>query len=265
MGVGHVIDVHSHILPGIDDGVQTEDEAVDFAREAAEDGVRTIIATPHCREGFYFNDRRIVLDAVARLKARLTREQVELELLPGAEVHICPDLVARVGDGRAPTLNDDGKTLLLELSLSQYPVELENLIFELKLAGLTVLLAHPERIRYFQDDIKRYEEVVRLGAFGQITTGSLLGVFGRTARAFSEELVRKNLIHVLATDAHNLRGRPPRMREARAALAEWVGADLAARMADDFPRKILAGEELDMPEAPPAPRRSFLSRWFRRR
>ncbi len=125
-----MIDLHTHILPGIDDGVKTEDDAVEFARVAAADGVRGIVATPHCKDDVYENDRAAVLAGVERLAARLAREGIDIQLFPGAEVHLCPDLLDRIGDGRAPTLADNGKTLLLELSLSQYPVELEQLLFE---------------------------------------------------------------------------------------------------------------------------------------
>jgi protein-tyrosine phosphatase len=260
-----VIDIHTHILPGIDDGVKTEDDAVEFARLAAGDGVRTIVATPHCRDGFFVNERADVLERTRSLQARLAREGVDVELLPGAEVHICPDLTARIRDGRAPTLGDNGKTLLLELSLTQYPVELENLIFQLKLAGIVPILAHPERIRYFEDDIAHYEAVVRLGAYGQITTGSLLGTFGRKTAEFSRELVRKGLIHVLASDAHNVRGRPPLLAEAVERLAGMVGEDLARKMADDVPRALLRGEDVELPRPErPERSRSFLSRLFRR-
>ena len=181
-----MIDIHSHILPGIDDGVKTEDAAVEFARMAQGDGIETIVATPHCKEGFYFNDRQTVLDEVAKLRRRFTAEGLRVRHEPGGEVHICPDLVQRVADGRAPTLMDNRRTLLLELSLSQYPVELENLIFELKLAGLEVVLAHPERIRFFQDDISRYEAVIHQGAIGQLTSGSVLGVFGSDIADFKK-------------------------------------------------------------------------------
>jgi len=259
-----LVDLHTHILPGFDDGVEDEDESVAFAKMAHADGVRTIVATPHCKEGFFFNDRATVLAGVERLRARLAKDSVEIELVAGAEVHICPNLVERIRDGRAPTLADNGKTLLLELSLTQYPVELENLVFQLKLAGILPIFAHPERIRYFQDDVKRYESVIRLGAYGQITTGSLLGMFGNDAKRFSEELVRKKLIHVLASDSHNVRGRPPVLTGAREALASMVGEDLAGRMASEIPQALLRGEEVEFPEGADEPvrRRSMFSRWF---
>lgn len=262
-----MIDLHTHILPGIDDGVRTEEEAVEFARVAHADGIRTIVATPHCKEGFFVNDRDAVLAAVAPLEARLESEGIDVRLVPGAEVHICADLVDRIKDGRAPTLADNGRTLLLELSLSQYPVDLANLVFQLKLAGIVVVLAHPERIRYFQDDVSRYVEVVRMGAYGQLTTGSLLGTFGTSAREFSEELLEKRLVHVLATDAHNTRGRPPLMREAVEVAGEIVGERFAEAMATSIPRTLLDGREPDVPEprADQPRKRGLLSRWFSRR
>lgn len=261
-----MIDLHTHILPGVDDGVRTEDEAVAFARVAAADGVRTIVATPHCKDGFFVNERAGVLQAVERLRDRLRAESVDVQLLPGAEVHLCPDLVARVRDGRALTLADNGRTLLLELSLSQYPIDLENVVFQLKLAGIVPLFAHPERIRYFQDDIRRYEAVVRLGSYGQLTTGSILGQFGEDAEEFSVEAVRKGLVHVLASDSHNVRGRPPVLRRAVDRLGEMIGPERARAMADEIPRMLLDGKEpeITITEAPRPRSASFLSRLFRR-
>jgi protein-tyrosine phosphatase len=260
-----MIDIHSHILPGVDDGVKTEDDAVEFARMAEADGITTIVATPHCKEGFYFNDREKVHKEVDRLRARLSAEGLGIRLEPGAEVHICPDLVQRVADGRAPTLLDNGRTLLLELSLSQYPVELENLVFELKLAGLEVVFAHPERIRYFQDDLSRYEAVVHQGAVGQITTGSLLGVFGSEIAEVSEEMMVKGLVHVLATDAHNVRGRPPLLSDALEVAIEQVGELRAMAMVNDAPRALIEGRSPELPPVEASRGGGFLSRLFGRR
>ncbi len=262
-----MIDIHTHILPGIDDGVQTEEEAIAFARMAVEDGITRMVATPHCKESSYHNDLPIVLERVRDLRAVLERHRIPLDLIPGAEVHICPDLVQRIEDGRAPTLANNRKTLLLELSLNQPPpVELENLVFQLKLAGIMPIFAHPERIQYFQDDVSRYEEVIRLGAWGQITSGSVLGTFGSGARRFSEQLIRNGLIHVLASDAHNIRGRPPQLREAAAIIAGWIGEEAAGRMVSSTPASLLAGEDPKVPAFEPIgrtiPKRSFLSRIF---
>ena len=261
-----MIDLHTHILPGVDDGVKTMDDAVEFARVAAGDGVTTIVATPHYREGFYLNTRSDVLAGVATLNERLKAEGIAIEVLPGAEVHISADLVSRVKSGHAPTLADNGRTVLFELSMSQYPHDLEQLVFQMRLAGLQVLFAHPERIRFFQDDISRFEAVIRLGAFGQLTTGSVTGVFGEDVVEFSEELARKRLVHVIASDAHNTRGRPPVLTASLSRLGSWTGDDFARRMADEFPKAFIEGRDPDLPPPPDEPvrRRSWASRLFRR-
>jgi protein-tyrosine phosphatase len=262
-----VIDLHTHILPGVDDGVPTMEDAVAFAKVAVADGIKTIVATPHYRDGFYINPREEVLAGVAALTATLAAEGVGVEVLPGAEVHVCADLVERVKAGHAPTIADNGRTVLFELSMSQYPFDVANVVYKMRLAGLQVLFAHPERIRYFQDDVRRYEEVIRLGAFGQLTSGSALGVFGSAVEEFSEELARKGLVHVIASDAHNTRGRSPVLSRAVERVGQWVGPDLAARMVDDIPRAFLEGRDPDLPPAPEEPRgrqRSLLSRWFSR-
>jgi protein-tyrosine phosphatase len=261
-----MIDLHTHILPALDDGVRTEDEAVEFARMALADGVQRLVATPHCKEGYWFNDRRKVLSELAKLKQRLEREQLALRIEPGAEVHLCPELVERVADGRAPTIADNGKTLLLELSLTQYPVDLDNLIFQLKLAGIEPLFAHPERIRYFQDDPARYESAVRLGAYGQITTGSITGTFGRQIQEYSEELLSKGLVHVLASDSHNLGGRPPVLSAALSAAATLIGEERARAMCHEGALAMIEGREPLLPEVERGKggRGSLLARLFRR-
>ena len=261
-----MIDLHTHILPGIDDGVKTEDDAVTFARVAVADGVTTIVATPHHRDGFYLNPREEVLAGVSALAKRLDAEGVRVRLLPGAEVHVCADLVERVRSGHATTLADNGRTVLFELSMSQYPFDLENLVYQMRLAGLQVLLAHPERIRYFKDDVGRYESLVRQGAYGQITTGSVLGVFGEEIESFSEDLVRRRLVHVIASDAHNVRGRPPVLSEAVERVAEWIGPADARRMVEDIPAAFLEGKDPDVPQpSNPHPKRSGWRRLFSRR
>jgi protein-tyrosine phosphatase len=261
-----LIDLHTHILPGVDDGVKTMEDAVAFAKVAVADGIKTIVATPHYREGFYINPREEVLAGVAALRETLAAERIDVEVLPGAEVHVSADLVERVKSGHAPTLADNGRTVLFELSMSQYPFELANTVYKMRLAGLQVLFAHPERIRYFQDDVRRYEEVIRLGAFGQLTSGSALGLFGSDVEEFSEELSRKGLVHVIASDAHNTRGRSPVLSRAVERVGAWMGAAHAARMVDEIPRAFLEGRDPDLPE-PEEPRgrqRSLLSRWFSR-
>ncbi|MDQ7086823.1 MAG: CpsB/CapC family capsule biosynthesis tyrosine phosphatase [Acidobacteriota bacterium] len=124
-------------------------------------------------------------------------------------MHLGPRLPERIAEGRLLTYGDRRRHLLLECPYRTRPVRLEETIFELKVAGVTPVLAHPERIRYFQEDLSRYEEMVRLGSLGQMTSSSLLGVFGKPIQALSEKLVRRGLVHVLGSDAHDTEYRPP--------------------------------------------------------
>ncbi|HHN74115.1 MAG TPA: hypothetical protein ENK10_02680 [Acidobacteria bacterium] len=260
-----MIDTHCHILPGLDDGAADEEAALAMARCAVDGGVETIIATPHMREGDYLNERPRVLEAVASFRKVLEREGIELKIEAGSEVHLGPRLPERVAEGRLLTYGDRRRHLLLECPYRTRPVRLEETIFELKVAGITPVLAHPERIRYFQEDPSRYEEMVRLGSLGQMTSSSLLGVFGKPIRELSEKLVRRGLVHVLGSDAHDTEYRPPRLRSAARRWAELAGEASARRAVDDYPRALLAGEAIDPPEPTPEPeKKGLLARFFRR-
>jgi protein-tyrosine phosphatase len=248
-----MIDLHCHALPGIDDGAATLEESLAFCRIAAEDGVRVLVCTPHMREGFYRNPAGTIRERLAELRDAVAEAGIELELLPGSEVHIGPDLPERVASGELMTYNDGGRYLLLELPYRQYPVRVEDLVFSLKLAGLTPVLAHPERIRFFQDDAGRVESLVRMGCLGQLTSSSLIGTFGSRVRELSEEMIERGLVHVLGSDAHDLEYRPPKLAAARARWAELKGEEEAERATETLPRIILDGTSFDPPE--PAPGR----------
>ncbi len=261
-----MIDTHCHILPGIDDGAPDRETAVAMARIAAADGVTTVVATPHVREGDWWNERPKVLGAIAEFRRVLEDEGIPLEIAAGSEVHLAPRLPERVRDGRLLTYGDAGRWLLLECPYRTRPVRIEETIFELKLAGITPVIAHPERTRWFLEDPSRWERMVELGALGQMTSSSLLGTFGKAIRALSEEWVRRGLVHVLGSDAHDPEYRPPALAAARDRWAELAGEEAARRATLDWPRAFLTGEPVEPPPPrPPDPRRrGFLARLFGR-
>jgi protein-tyrosine phosphatase len=261
-----VIDTHCHILPGIDDGAPNDEAAFEMARIALADGVRGICATPHMREGDYLNERPKVLEALARLRERLAQQGLELELYSGSEVHLGPRLPERISEGRLLTYGDTRSYLLLECPYRTRPVGLEEAVFQLRLAGITPVIAHPERIRYFQEDLSRYDEIIRMGALGQMTSSSLLGVFGSAVAKLSEKMVRRRLVHVLGSDAHDLEYRPPKLAQARARWAELTDEDGARFATEEGPRALLHGIPID-PEPPLEEEerpRGLLSRLFGR-
>ncbi|MFN7965219.1 MAG: CpsB/CapC family capsule biosynthesis tyrosine phosphatase [Acidobacteriota bacterium] len=258
-----MIDTHCHILPGLDDGPETEEIAIAMARVAVEDGVEAITATPHMREGDYLNERAKVILAVDSFREVLARESIRLTIHYGSEVHLGPRMPERVAEAKLLTYGDRRNYLLLECPYRSRPMRLEETIFQLKVAGITPVLAHPERIRHFQEDPSRYEELLRMGALGQLTSSSLLGTFGVQIQRLSESWVRRRMVHVLGSDAHDTKYRPPRLRDARRRWAELTDEHSARLATEIWPSALLSGESIEPPEPlPPDPPKGIFARLF---
>jgi protein-tyrosine phosphatase len=241
-----VIDLHAHILPGLDDGPATPEAAVAMARAAAAAGTRAIATTCHINHGFGLGPADLGA-ARAALAERLAAEGVELELLAGGE--IAPERLPDLDDEalRALALGG-GPYVLLECPFSPVGAGMDMMVADLQRRGFGVVLAHPERSPSFQREPARLAALVERGALAQITTGSLAGTFGDTARRAAEDMLRRSLVHVLASDAHGAVHRPPDLRAAGDALDERQ----AAWMTGAAPAAIIAGRPL--PERPPPPR-----------
>jgi len=249
-----VIDLHAHVLPGLDDGVRSPEEAVALAREAVAAGVTTMAATPHVRDDYPTTPEQME-SGVAALRARLAAEGIPLDLVHGAELSI-----DRAGSFdrdtlRRLTIAQRDRHLLLEFPYVGWPIMLEALIERLGELGLTAILAHPERNPQVQERPERLEAAVQAGALVQLTAASVLGQSGRSARRTSERLLRIGLAHLLAGDSHG-----PGSRGTLAAAAAELGDErLARRLSQEVPAAICAGE------AVPAAPRHHGSRWGRRR
>jgi len=257
-----MIDLHNHLLPAIDDGSKGMEETIEFLRIAGRDGVRVITATPHMKPGVYDNDRAAILDAVARVRATAEgdADAGKVELLPGAEVYYTADVVDRARRGELMTIGDRGRYVLLELPYQQLPIHVDETIFQLRLQGITPLMAHPERVAYYLEDFDRVAASIRLGALTQVTGASVTGKFGSKARDFANRMLEKNLVHVLSSDAHDVRHRPPSLSDAVRAAARLIGSEAARRLVEDNPRAILEGRVVETGEEPPERPAGFLSR-----
>ncbi len=259
-----MIDLHNHLLPGIDDGSRKLDETLEFLRLARRDGVKTVVATPHMKPGVYDNTREAILERVALVREAQRGDEAEgIALLPGAEVYYTADLLDRVRARQLVTLGDGGRYLLLELPYQQVPMGVEDMIFHLKIAGITPLMAHPERVAYYLEDIERVANSIRLGALTQVTASSITGRFGERARDFALQMLSRRMIHVLASDSHDVRHRPPTLSEAVAAAAAVVGESSALAMVQDVPAAILGGGPVQVEDPIPAPRPKGLLRKLR--
>ena len=238
-----MIDIHTHILPEIDDGPTTLQESLEMCRIAANDGIRKMIATPHVQNGMNEIDEDTVLEKIRTLNQCIRQEGIELEIFPGAEVHLNDRLLHADILNKSPilTLNGNKKYILLEFSFQYLPPETEEIIFQLKLMKLTPILPHLERNSRIQSNPGCLERFVEMGAILQVTAQSIVGDFGSAPKKCALWMLKKNLVHVIATDTHSPKGRPPILSKAVEVVSGMLGEKAARRMVVDHPKTILEG------------------------
>jgi protein-tyrosine phosphatase len=236
-----VIDLHTHILPGIDDGARTLADSLEMARALVADGVTTVAATPHVRND-YPTSAELMLQAVGELREALAEAAIPLTLLPGAELAV--DWIPRLGDEelRSLTLAGSNRYVLVETPYVGWPPELAEQLLELRIAGFTPVLAHPERNSHVQATPSLLTPLVLGGALIQVTAASLDGRLGTATRRTALHLVESGLAHMLASDAHTPDVRAAGMRSAAEMLghpwlADWLttGVPGAAAAGRDVP------------------------------
>jgi len=229
-----------------------------MARVAVSDGITRIVATPHNADWRDGRRRAWVEGHVDALQRALDAEGIPLSVVPGVEVYIAPDLVQHLKDERAFTLNGS-RYVLIELPIHSWPLYTEQVFFEVQVQGLVPILAHAARYTAVQEDPNRVFGLVERGALVQLTAGSLTGQFGRRARDTARRLLEHNLAHLIASDSHSARSRPPRLSPAVKAAAEIIGAERAQAMVTTAPAAILA--DAPLPTESPKPIKGQ-RRWF---
>jgi protein-tyrosine phosphatase len=249
-----MIDLHSHILPGLDDGARDLERSLDMARASVADGVTDMVCTPHWVPGKYENTRAAILAACAELRDRLAEARIPLTLWPGAELHVDTGIPERIRSGELLTLVDGGKYVLIELPEESLPSNLEDFFWALQLDGIKPILSHVERNPVLQRDPMRLFRWVEMGILAQITAASLVQEFSEEILDFSQELIEHRLVHILVSDAHGLKRRSPKLSAARDVVASIAGESAARRMTEDIPRRILEGKFVEPDD--PLPYRS---------
>jgi protein-tyrosine phosphatase len=282
-----MIDLHAHILPDLDDGAETVEEALEMCRVSYKDGTKTIVATPHILPGIYENDRSTILSklqelndalvqsaichpqsaksldsAISTLRSRATAEDgripclsgrqaqsaIPLRVLPGADVHFTADVLHRCKRKEILTVNDNGKYLMIEFAFQGIPYQAEEVLFHLIAAGIVPIITHPERNLEIGQRPQRYYEMIRMGCLGQVTAMSLTGEFGSGVRRIAEKLLSKRLLHIIASDAHSIDRRPPILSAAVGVAEKMVGKEEAYKMVTDYPQAVLDGKKPNVPE-----------------
>lgn len=257
-----MIDLHCHLLPGIDDGAKSLDMSLTMAQMAIDDGVGTIACTPHIYPGMYENTADGIRAAIDALQGELDQRGMPLRLLEGADVHLEPDLVGSIHAGRIPTLAGS-RYLLLEPPHHVAPPRFKESIFELMIAGFVPVITHPERLTWIDDHYPLFTHLSKIGVWMQITAGSVTGRFGSHAKHWAERMLDDGLVDILATDSHHPQHRPPLLAEAHAAVAARLGITEATHMVVTRPAGIINNsppEQLPARiavEPRPAPRQRF--------
>ncbi len=238
-----MIDVHCHLLPGIDDGPKSPEESLSLARYAVEHGITKSVVTPHIHVGRYQNARESITQACDEFRRALEENRIPLEIGFAAEVRIGIEIIPMIESGSIPFLGKHNglDVLLLEFPHSHVPPGSDKLINWLFQHNICPLIAHPERNKGIMSNYQKIEPLIELGCILQVTAGSVTGQFGKEAMHCAEFLLRKGYVTLLASDAHNLKHRPPRLDDGRDAAARIVGEALAREMVQDRPLAIITG------------------------
>ena len=256
-----MIDLHSHILPGIDDGAQNLNISLEMARLAVADGIQTMACTPHIYPGLYMNDAQGIAAARDALQLELDARNIDLRLVIGADVHLVPGLLASLRGGRVPTLNGS-RYVLLEPSHHVAPPQFEESVFQLVAAGYTPVITHPERLTWIETHYDVFVRMIGQGAWMQVTAGALTGLFGPRAKYWGEKFIGEGHTHLLATDAHSNRRRVPCLSEGLAIAQRLLGPTEAARLVLERPQAIL--DDLSPSVVTPLPECAAPRGWFAR-
>lgn len=243
-----MIDIHSHIIPGIDDGAQTLEDSLAMGRSAIDNGIYKIIATPHHKNGVYENYKDDIVAQVEVLNHHFNEHGIELEVLPGQENRIHGDFLEGVSKGEILTVNDNNKYFLIEFPSGHIPSYASQLFFNIQLAGYIPVIVHPERNKRIIEQPDLLFDFVEKGAYAQLTTGSICGSFGKKIMKFSEQLIEANLVHLLASDAHNISSRGFNFYEAIMKVENQFGKDKSEEFLQNSSH-LISGEMLstDMP------------------
>jgi protein-tyrosine phosphatase len=260
-----LIDLHSHILPGVDDGAADEQQALEMARLAVAEGVTIQACTPHIYPGVYPNTGPDILARVEWFQSLLDYEQIPLRVVAGADVHIAPDLVQRIRSGDVLTLAGT-RYILIEPPHHVLPPRTEEIFFNLQAAGYVPILTHPERMTWIDQRYDLIKSLAKSGVWMQLTAGAITGRFGSRAMYWSERMLDEGLVQIVATDAHDPVHRRPAWAETVEALRSRVGAEETERLVNGRPAAILddvSPGEIAMPVVSVIPEPQSVPFWER--
>lgn len=223
-----MIDLHCHLLPSVDDGARTLEDSLAMAQLAVAEGISHILVTPHHKNGKFLNPKDAVVEATAALQEELDARGIALTLYPSQEIRINGELLNDIQKEEVLFVDEEKRFLLIEFPTLTIPEYTEQLFFKLRQQGITPVIVHPERNQAIIDDPNILLPFIERGALAQVTASSYVGAFGKDIAQLSYRLIEANLVHIIASDAHNTRGRGFHYKKAFSRLQADFGAEKVA-------------------------------------
>ncbi|MDN4071759.1 tyrosine-protein phosphatase [Fictibacillus terranigra] len=252
-----MIDVHSHVLPALDDGAVDLSASLDMAKQAVEDGITTLFATPHHRNGKYENSKQDILLETERLNEALIIHQIPLTILPGQEIRVYSEFLEDLANDQLLTLNNLGKYILIELPSNAVPEYTSQIVYECKLQDITPIIVHPERNSELMENPQLLYELVAEGALTQLTASSIIGRFGKNIKSFSQKIIENHLTHFIASDAHNISSRGFHLWEAYDEISKKYGHQMTYDLQENA-ELILNNQNIYIEEPRPIKKKKLL-------
>lgn len=241
-------DLHCHILPGVDDGSKSIEESIKMAKLAVSEGITHILVTPHHQKQDWINEKETVVQRVNNLQAELDDRNIDLTLFPGQEVSLYGDLLDDIEKDKI-LYTDEGNTyILVEFPTGVIPHYAERLFYELQSKGKTPIIVHPERNHAIIEHPNRLKNLIDKGALAQLTAASYTGKFGKKIEKLSKQLIEANLVHFIASDAHNSTNRKFHMKKAYEKLSKEYGRSKRNEF-HQTTKDLLNGEPIIVPDA----------------
>lgn len=241
-----MIDLHCHLLPGIDDGPETMEESLALAQSAVDQGITHVLCTPHHNNGRYENPKASIIAAVAELQIALDETQIPLTVLEGQEVRITGELIEDLNEDNLLFTDLNDTYLLIEFPSADVPAFSETLLFELRGMGKIPVIVHPERNRFFMEDPDRLIPFLEMECLAQLTAPSIVGIFGKKIQKIAHEMVERNLVQMVASDAHGVNKRPFYLKEAYTEIEGKFG-DSVVRQMKQVTKDLVNGDEVEYP------------------
>lgn len=251
-----MVDVHSHIVFGVDDGAKTIEDSIEMLKEAQKAGFTDVILTPHYIEGCYEVEMTTILEKIERIKEQLEKEKIPIQIYVGNEMYITSDIMTLMDTKKASTLNQT-RYVLFELPMNTECVNLTEVVYQILSAGKIPIMAHPERYSWVQKDPNKLIPLIEDGVLLQANYGSVLGQYGKTCKETVKILLEHQMIHLLGSDVHRPNHIYLKIEEAMHIIQKWIGEEAYTYLSTVNAQKVLQDEVIDIPNP-----LTYKEKWF---